>query len=319
MSNKSNLLMRFVVTGGSGFIGSNIVKWLLGKEHEVDVYGSKSYESSFRLKHVLDKKNYKIVNLDDLETLKENLKNIDVVIHFAGSANTSIGLQKTDVDLKKGIIYTYNVLETMKTNGIKKIIFPSGPAVYGYPKKIPTREDTGMLFPVSLYGAAKLACEGMISAYCHLFGIQSWIFRLGNVVGPGMTSGVIFDFINKLKQNPNELSILGDGQQKKDVIFIDDCIDGIFFAFQNSNDVLNVFNLSSGTTISVNDIAKIIQNKMKIKNCKFTYTGGEVGWLGDVPVVHYDTTKIRKLGWKPKYGSDEAVRITVKDALKDIK
>jgi len=308
--------LKIAITGGSGFIGSNFVKRLLKDNHEVTVFDSKTKDTANRLVSVIDQIEYNVTDLENLEYLKQELKNFDVVAHFYASANTAIGIAQTDIDLKKSIIATYNILEAMRTNKIKKIIFTSSPAIYGNPAKIPTTEDTGMLFPISLYGAAKLSSEGLISAFCHLFEMKAWIFRLGNVVGIDMTRGVIKDFIKKLKQNPNELEILGNGTQQKDIILLDDCIDGILFAFTNSNDIINIFNLSSGTTISINEIAKIVQQEMNLKNVKTTHKGGNTGWQGDVPIVHYDITKIRKLGWKPKYDSEMAVRLTVKGSLK---
>jgi len=308
-------MMRFAITGGSGFIGSNLTKRLLKGNHHVTIIGSIKSSSSQRLKSILNKIDVKDVDLDDIEILKKELKGFDVVAHFGASASTKTGFQKTDVDLKRNIIATYNILEAMRTNGIRNLIFPSAPAVYGNPVRIPTPEDTGMLFPVSLYGAAKLASEGMISAFCHLFGMKAWIFRLGNVVGPDMTRGVIVDLIRKLKKDSDSLEILGDGNQKKDVIYIDDCIDGILFLFKKSRNVINVFNLSSGTVISVNKIAKIIQEEMNLKNVAVKHSGGSIGWPGDVPIIKYDITKIKKMGWKPKYTAEEAIRLTVRRIL----
>jgi len=312
-------MMRFVVTAGSGFVGSNLIKKLLKKGYDVTVYDSKPKESAFRLKPIIDKIKYQNLDLENLEILKKELKGYDVVVHFAASANTKIGKKKTDLDLKQGTIVTYNILEAMRVNKIKKIIFSSSSNIYGNPIKIPTPEDTGMLFPVSLYGAAKLASEGLISSFCHLFDMQSWIFRFGYVVGPDMTRGAIKDFIQKLNHNSGELEILGNGLQQRDIIFIDDCIDGILFSLENSNDIINVFNLGSGTTITINDIAKMIIKEMDLKNTKIKYTGGKEGWSGDIPVVHFDISKIKKLGWHPKLNAKMAVKLVVKESLEKIR
>ena len=307
--------MKFAITGGSGFIGSHLAKRLVNENHHVTILNYKKLNSKNRLESILDKIDIIGLDFDNLEEVKKELKGFDVIAHFVANASTQSGLQNTDVDLKRGIISTYNILEAMRINNIKKIIFPSAPAIYGMPAKIPTPEDAGMLLPLSLYGAAKLASEGMISAFCHLFSIKSWIFRLGNVVGPDMNRGVIIDFIQKLNEDPHNLEILGDGQQKKDIIYVDDCIDGILFLFKNSNDVVNVFNLSSGTTITVKKIAEIIQKEMNLENVKVNFTGSEVGWLGDVPLINYDVSKAKKNGWESKYDSEEAIKLAVKFLL----
>ena len=309
--------MKFIVTGGAGFIGSNLVKKLLEENHDVTVFDIIQSKDAKRLQSVLNRINYKQMDISDLEKLKQELKNFDVVAHFAASADIALGRTRTDLDLQHGTISTYNILESMRINNIKKIIFPSSSTIYGDFHKIPTSEDTGMLFPLSLYGASKLACEGLISAFCNLFEMKSWIFRFGNVIGSDLTRGVIKELIQKLKRNPKELEILGNGLQQKDFIHIEDCIEGILFAFKNSNDAVNVFNLSSGTTTSVNKIVEIILEEANLKNVKLSYTGGKIGWPGDAPLVHFDITKIKKLGWHPKYLSDEAVRMSIKGTFKN--
>lgn len=308
--------MKFAVTGGNGFIGSHLVRRLVKDNHDVTVLNQIKQISKNRLESIHDRVDTISLDFNNLETVKKELKKFDVIAHFAANASTQSGFDNTDIDIKQGILSTFNILEAMKINGIKKIIFPSAPAIYGIPIKIPTPEDAGMLLPVSLYGAAKLASEGMISAYCHLFDIQSWILRLGNVVGPDMNRGVIRDFIQKLTKNQNFLEILGNGEQKKDIIYIDDCINGILFLFNNSNDVVNVFNLSSGETITVKNIARIILDEMNLKNVDVKYTGGKVGWSGDVPIINYDISKIKQLGWQPKLNAEESIKMTVRKMTK---
>jgi UDP-glucose 4-epimerase len=307
--------MKFAVTGGSGFIGANLVKRLAREDHNVTAFDKVPSNNAIRLQPIMKEIQYKQLDITDLESLKNELKDFDVVAHFSASADVALGRTKTDIDLKDGVIATYNILETMRINNIKKIIFPSSSTIYGKPMKIPTPEDTGMLFPASLYGASKLSAEAMISAFCHLFSMKAWIFRFGNVIGSDMTRGVIKDFIHKLKNNSRELEILGNGLQQKDFIYIDDCLDGILFAFKNSDEIINIFNLGSGTTVSVNKIADMIIEEMNLKNVKLKYTGGESGWPGDAPIVHYDISKIKKLGWKPKYLSNEAVKLSVRGTL----
>lgn len=307
--------MRFAITGGAGFIGSNLTKRLLRDNHEVTIFEKSPKKDAWRLQTILDKIDYREIDISDLERLKIELINFDVVAHFAASADIALGRTKTDMDLKEGTINTYNVLESMRINKIEKIIFPSSSTIYGDFYKIPTPEDTGMLLPLSLYGASKLASEALISAFCNLFKMKAWIFRFGNVVGSDLTRGVIKELIQKLRNNSNELEILGDGLQQKDFINIDDCLDGILFVFQHSKDSINVFNLSSGTTTSVNKIAKMILEEMDLKNVQLKYTGGKSGWPGDAPMVHFDISKIKRLGWIPKYTSDESVRMAIKGTL----
>jgi UDP-glucose 4-epimerase len=308
--------MRFAVTGGTGFIGRNFIKEVLEREYDISVLISNESQLK-KIRSFGNKIEIIEVSLEDLNMLKNKLKDFDVVAHFAASASTKEGFVRTDIDLKKGVLLTYNVLEAMRINRIKKLIFPSAPAIYGYPIKVPTSEEIGMLLPVSLYGAAKLACEGLISGFCHLFEMKSWIFRLGNVVGPDMEKGVIRDFVNKLKIDDTRLEILGNGNQKKDVIYIEDCIKGMLFLFETTDKLVNVFNLSSGTTITVNRIAEIIQEEMKLVSIKKNYlTNNNIGWKGDVPEINYDISKIIFHGFKPRYNSEEAVRLTVRGMIK---
>jgi UDP-glucose 4-epimerase len=292
------------------------VKRLLRDGHSVTAFDKVPANNAVRLQSVMKEIQYKQSDITNLESLKKELKDFDVVAHFSASADVALGRTRTDIDLKDGIMATYNILETMRMNDVKKIIFPSSSTIYGKPIKIPTPENAGMLFPTSLYGASKLSAEAMISAFCHLFSMKAWIFRFGNVIGSDMTRGVIKDFIYKLKNNSEELEILGNGLQQKDFIHIDDCLDGILFAFRNSDDVVNVFNLGSGTTVSVNKIAEMVIEEMNLKKVKLKFTGGESGWPGDAPIVHYDISKIEKLGWRPKYLSNEAVRLAIKGTLR---
>ncbi len=308
---------KIAITGGAGYIGSNLAKLLLERGYNVTIFDKVPANQAKRIYDIRDKISYKTLDLKNIELLKDELKNVDLVAHFAASADIALGKTKTDIDLNDGIIATYNVLEAMRVNKIKKIIFPSSSTIYGNFSKIPTPEDTGMLFPTSLYGASKLSGEALISSFCHLFEMKSWIFRFGNVIGKDMARGVIKDFINKLEKNPNKLIILGNGLQEKDFIHIDDCLEGILFALEKSNEIINVFNLGTGVTTSVNKIAKRIIEKMELKNVDIEYTGGESGWLGDAPKVHYDITKMKRIGWNPKLLSDDAVELAITQVLKN--
>jgi UDP-glucose 4-epimerase len=177
------------------------------------------------------------------------------------------------------------------------------------------KEDYGPLLPISVYGAAKIAGEGIISSFCHSFDMQGWIYRFANVVGIRGTHGVLVDFINKLRRNPKELEILGDGKQKKPYLYVTECVDGILFGFEKSDDEINVFNLGCNSTTDVTTIGRLVVEEMKLENVDFNYTGGRRGWKGDVPHFQFDISKIKDLGWKPSLESDEAVRRAIKDLL----
>jgi UDP-glucose 4-epimerase len=206
----------------------------------------------------------------------------------------------------------------MRCNGIKQIILASSGTIYGETPVIPLTEDYGPVLPISLYGAGKLASEGLVSAFCNTFDMQAWIFRFGNVVGSRTTHGVIFDFIQKLKNNPHELEILGDGTQAKPYLYVNDCIEGILFGFANSRERVNVFNLGPSSATDVTTIANTLVTELGLENVKFTYTGGDRGWAGDVPQVRFNPKKLKKLGWETKLSSNGAVKKAIKEIVKDI-
>ena len=308
--------MRYFVAGGAGFIGSHLVDRLV-KMGGVAVYDNLSSGKREFTQHHLNRDSFRFIQGDilDRDCLAKAMKGSDVVFHMAANPEVRAGTDDTELDLKQGTIATYNVLETMRLHGIKRVVFASSSTVYGEVTGLPIPEDYGPLQPISLYGASKLACEGLITAFCHLFGMQAWIFRFANVVGDRATHGVIFDFINKLKRNPKELEILGDGTQQKPYIYVEDCVDGILYGFQHSDAQANVFNLGNSDVTGVTTIAQMLVEGMGLANVKLKYTGGERGWPGDVPQVRLDTSRMEKLGWKPKYNSDEAVRLAIKEIL----
>lgn len=308
--------MRYFIAGGAGFIGSHLVDSLVSMG-EVTVYDNLSSGKQEFIQHYLNRDGFRFVKADllDRDSLAGAIKDSDIVFHMAANPEVRTGRLDTELDLKQGTIATYNVLETMRLHGIKRIVFASSSTVYGETAGQPIPEDYGPLQPISLYGASKLASEGLITAFCHLFGMQAWIFRFANVVGDRATHGVIFDFINKLKQNPEELEILGDGTQKKPYIYVRDCVDGILYGFQHSDGQANVFNLGNRDTTSVTTIGRMLIESLGLTNVRLKYTGGNRGWPGDVPQVRLDTTRMEKLGWKPKYTSDEAVRLAIKELL----
>jgi len=308
--------MRHFVSGGAGFIGSHLVDKLVSIG-DVTLYDNLSSGKTEFIKHHLDRDNFNFIQADllELDTLQKAMKDHDVVFHMAANPEARAGIVDTDLDLKQGTIATYNVLEAMRLNRIKKIVFASSSTVYGETPVKPIAEDYGPLQPISLYGASKLAGEGLITAFCHIFGMQAWIFRFANVAGARATHGIIFDFINKLKHNAKELEILGDGTQEKPYIHVDECVAGFLYGLQHANGQVNVFNLGCPSTTSVSVITRMLVEEMGLPNVKFRYTGGNRGWPGDVPQVRYDTSKMERLGWKPRYTSDEAVRRGIRDIL----
>lgn len=310
-------LARCFVTGGAGFIGSHLVDRLIDEGNQVTVYDNLSSGKEEFIKQHIGKDKFKFIEADllDLEKVKEAIADHDVVFHLAANPEARLGAEDTKLDLEQETIATHNVLEAMRLNRIKEIVFASSGTIYGETPVIPLPEDYGPALPISLYGAGKLACEGLISAFCHTFDMQTWIFRFANIVGKRATHGVIFDFIQKLKQNPYELEILGDGKQCKPYLHVEDCIDGMLFGFRNSHNKVSVFNLGCSTATDVTTIAKTLTEAMGSTGVKFKYTGGDRGWPGDVPQVRFDVTKMSQLGWKPKYTSDEAVRRAIRDIL----
>lgn len=310
--------MRILVTGGAGFIGSHLVDRLIDIDMgEVTVYDNLTAGRKEFIKRHLDRDGFRCIEADLLEfdNLKEAMKGCDIVFHLATKPETRPGIKDTRLNLEQGTIATYNVLEAMRLNEIKKVVFSSSSTVYGEIPVKPVAEDYGPLQPISLYGASKLACEGLITAFCHVFGMQAWIFRFCNVVGARATHGAMFDFINKLKRNPKELEIFGDGNQEKPCMHVSDCVEGILYGFRHSNSQVNVFNLGSTSSIKVGATAQMVVEEMGLSGVEFKYTGGERGWPGDVPQMRFDTSKMERLGWKPKYSSAEAVRQAIRDIL----
>ena len=300
-----------LVTGGAGFIGSSFSKKLVELGAEVIVYdnlGNGRYEL---IKELEGKKSFKFIKADllNFETLDANFKKYkpQVVLHLAANSDVKNGLQDTRLDLEQGTLATYNVLEAARKNNVEDILFSSSSVVYGYSSVRPTPEDYGPLKPVSMYGASKLACEGMITAFSHLYGFNNYIYRFANIVGQNLTHGVILDFAKKLKKNSKELEVLGNGKQRKSYLDVMDCIDGMLLVYNKSNEKENIYNLSLDDQISVSEIAEMVIKELS-PNARIRYTGTESGWPGDVPNSYLSNKRISSLGFKPRYKtSREAV------------
>jgi len=296
-----------LITGGAGFIGSHVVDRLV----ELDKVVVLDNLSSGRRDFVNERAELHVVDLAE-DPITNFLKDADEVWHLAANPDVRIGAEKPEEIYRNNVLATYRLLEAMRKAGVRRIIFTSTSTVYGEAKQIPTPEEYPA-HPISVYGASKLACEALIESYCHTFDFQAYIYRFANVIGKRSTHGVIYDFIKKLRKNPKELEILGNGEQNKSYIYIDDCVSAMFSGLK-AEEKVNIFNIGSEDQIKVKRIAEIVSEEMGL-NPRFRFTGGERGWKGDVPVMLLSVEKLKSLGWRPRFGSEEAVRRAVRDLL----
>lgn len=306
------MIKRYIVTGCAGFIGSNLVDRLLANGHHVT--GIDNFTTGQRrfLDGALTHPAFRLVEIDllDLDNLKQAFAGGDAVFHLAANADVRFGTDRPRKDLEQNTIATYNVLEAMRANGIKKISFSSTGSVYGEAPVVPTPEDGPFPIQTSLYGASKAAGEGLIAAYCEGFGFQSWIFRFVSILGERYTHGHVFDFYQKLKADATRLPVLGNGKQRKSYLYVQDCIDAILLAMDKAKDKVNIFNLGVDGYCEVNDSIGWICEELGVMP-KLEYSGGDRGWIGDNPFIFLDTKKIQALGWKPKFGIRDGVIKTV--------
>ncbi len=291
----------YFVTGGAGFIGSNLVDALLNQGHKVIVYDNFSTGFNRFLEQAQEHTHFTLIQGDllDAENLKKSMKDIDFVFHLAANADVRFGIEHPAKDLQQNTIATFNVLEAMRANGVKRIAFSSTGSVYGEAETFPTPERAPFPIQTSLYGASKLAGEGLISAYCEGFGFQGYIFRFVSILGERYTHGHVFDFYKQLLNDPKKLHILGNGKQRKSYLYIQDCISAMQFAIEHAQDKVNIFNLGTDEYCEVNNSIDWICEGLGLTPEK-TYSGGERGWIGDNPFIFLDCSKIRKLGWKPQ-------------------
>jgi UDP-glucose 4-epimerase len=306
------------VTGGAGFIGSHLCEVLLEQGQNIVVIDNLRNGQREWLQGIRSHPHFRFHNADvrDPEAVCEAIRGAKVVWHLAANTNMAVGAESTRVDLENGIIATHSVLEALRKVGVKNLLFASSGAIYGDIERPPASEQYGPLLPVSLYGAGKLAAEGLISAYCSLFEINAWMFRFGNVLGARMSHGVIYDFIRKLKKDSTQLEILGDGTAEKNYILVEEVIDGMLFAFEHKPQTFcEVFNLGSPSTTLVTDIADIVIEEMELQDVRRHFTGGARGWPGDQPRVYMNVDKMRGLGWSTRYTSNQAVRIATQRYL----
>ena len=304
--------MRMLVTGGSGFIGSHLVERLLNEGHEVIVVDNFSTGQKAFLNDVISSKQCQLMygDLLDEDFLNTVMRKVEFVWHLAANADVRYGTKYPRRDLEQNTIATFNVLESMRKNGVRNIAFSSTGSVYGDAPVIPTPEDCPFPEQTSLYGASKLACEGLVSAYCEGFDMQGWIFRFVSILGERYTHGHVVDFFGQLQNHPGQLNILGDGEQRKSYLYVHDCIDAMLVAIKVKQKRVEILNLGTDEYINVNDSVDIITNALGFHPAR-TYSGGDRGWVGDSPFIFLDCTRIRSLGWSPRHSIREGIIKTV--------
>lgn len=314
---------KILVTGAAGFIGSHLVDALV-EDNEVIGYDNLSSGKKELVEHLEDDDAFDLVIGDvlDQEKLSEQLERCDMVFHLAANPDVKVGAEDTFVHLEQNIIATYHVLDAMRKNDVDEIVFTSSSTVYGETEVIPTPEELGPLEPISLYGSSKLSCEALISSFCHTFDMRSVSFRFANVVGPRSTHGVTFDFVQKLKDDPEELEILGAPPgTTKSYFYITDCIDGMLFAAKNAEKRVEYFNLGSEDYINVKQIADIVCEEMGLEDVDYRWTedsdGDKGGWKGDVKTMLLSLEKIKDLDWSPQHDSAESIAKTVRALLEE--
>ncbi len=313
---------RIFITGGSGFIGSHAVDILISQGYEVAVYDNLSNGKRGFIEHHFGESRFNFIEGDilDADKLTEALRGYDLVWHLAANTDIIGGYDQPRRDLMNCVVGTFNVVEAMRIAGIQPIIFSSSGATYGdLCKEASMPESAGPLLPVSNYAAGKIGSEAFISAYCHLYDLRGWMFRFGNVVGARMTHGVIVDFIDRLENNPRELLIFGDGHQEKNYFLVEECIEGMAFAYRNiplsKHKPCDIFNLGAESVSRVIDIAEIVKEEMGVPGAKIAIEGTKQAWPGDQPKVHISVERMYEYGWSTKLTSDQAVRVAVQRML----
>ena len=300
------------MTGAAGFIGSTLVDRLLADGHDVVAFDNFSTCQEKFIAGSLQNPRYRLVRADllDLDALRAAIPGTEVVFHLAANADVRFGTDHPRRDLEQNTIATWNVLEAMRTHGVRRIAFSSTGSVYGEATVIPTPEDCPFPVQTSLYGASKVAAEALIQAYCEGFGMRACIFRFVSIMGERYTHGHVFDFYKQLLEHPGELRVLGNGAQRKSYLYVQDCVDAILLALEHATAPVSIFNLGTDEYCQVNQSIQWICERLGLHPA-LQYTGGDRGWIGDNPFIFLDCTRIRALGWRPRLTIQEAVVRTV--------
>jgi len=319
-------LLKALVTGGAGFIGSNLVGRLVNKGFKVKIIDNLTSGKLSNIKKYINEGSAEFIYCDlkyvKPKELAQYFVDVDVVYHLAANPEVRVSVTEPEIHFKENVVATFNVLEACRLASVPLLVFTSSSTVYGDAKVFPTPEDYTPLEPISVYGASKLASENMIITYSMLYGIKAVILRLANIVGPNQTHGVIVDFINKLRRNPQELEILGDGTQKKSYLHINDLLKAfdivVEFMEGKSRKSYDIFNVGNEDWITVREIADIVVEEMGLRNVKYIFKPGTKdgrGWIGDVKFMLLDIRKLKSIGWKPELSSSDAIRLTVRSLL----
>lgn len=302
-----------VVTGGAGFIGSHLVAELVGQGHKVRVIDDLSSGQQAFLEPHLSQGAVELAEADLLTAELEPLvEGAEIVHHLAANPEVRVGATDPRVHLDQNVVATHRVLEACRKAGVDRLTFTSTSTVYGEARVLPTPEDYGPCYPISLYGASKLAAEALISSYCHTFGLQAVAYRFANCVGPNSTHGVTYDFVAKLRADPTRLKILGDGSQLKSYFHVSDCVVGMLVALPDrvcsDSAPFLAYNIGSPDAIDVVTIADTVTEVLGLEGVEYSFTGGQRGWVGDVPRMSLDSAALMGLGWQPRYTSQQAIR-----------
>ncbi len=312
--------MKVFITGGAGFIGSHLCARFLKERHQVIAYDNLILGRREHLFQFSKDANFHFIEADllDLARVRQEMTGADLVVHMAANSDISQGAARTDVDMQNGTVATYNVLESMRLTETKQILFASTSAIYGEASVKPTPESYGPLLPISFYGASKLACEAMISAFAHNCGFQAWIYRFANIVGPSSTHGAIHDFVARLIKEPNVLNVLGNGTQRKSYLHVTDCVDGMLYGYQKLKGELSCVNLASHGVTNVRFIAEEVARQMgkaMRTSPRVVFGEGDKGWVGDVSYTHLDGALFAQSGWKARLDSDAAVCQAIREVI----
>lgn len=304
--------MNCFVTGGAGFIGSNLVDRLLSDGHDVVAYDNWSTGQPEFLARAMDDDRFRLMKGDilDLPSLTAAIQGSELVFHLAANADVRFGPDHPRKDLDQNTIGTFNVLEAMRVNDVRRIAFSSTGSIYGEPEIFPTPENAPLPMQTSLYGASKLAGEGLIQAYSSSFGFQACIFRFVSILGERYSHGHVFDFYKQLREHPDRLDILGNGKQRKSYLSVQDCIDAILLAMSKSSGTVNIYNLGTDEYVEVDDSIGWICEYLGVSPERI-YSGGDRGWIGDSPFIFLDCSRIRALGWQPKLSIRDGVKSTI--------